>query len=418
MSTSYHDEKGNPASKAEMLAIMHSLASTGHIREHLRIKEEFDVIEATKDESTVLISKETLTDLLAKMLAAGVHIPQDVSALLEEEVVIAPLDQEAKRHLYESLDKRTLANIVEDMIIRTNNGYADMTDDIKTVLMASDYNKEVVYVAVETYGLSYEDRVEIVNKYVPNYFYLIANLEPDRVFKENRKDFLSALRKLVAEERKTIEHNYQVSEFLGTLSKKAETEDELWLAINSVPYGLFGSSVSGHIAENPVITKEQAIAILDRDIATGGRNYWHVRSQYSSMIRDRTGFDLEKPIEDNNKIKPIREEVPTELARELTALQESLRQPARSDEDLIEIEQSIQIRMDIYESNFVQLKKELKAARRLRGVDNVEKIENHVNVRRLENRMDDAKKLLNQIEDLKSFRESLSKADINPTKDS
>ena len=418
MSTSYHDEKGNPASKAEMLAIMHSLASTGHIREHLRIKEEFDVIEATKDESTVLISKKTLTDLLAKMLAAGVYIPHDVSALLEAEVAIAPLDQEAKIRLYESLDKRTLANIVEDMIIRTNNGYADMTDDVKTVLMASDYNKEVVYVAVETYGLSYEDRVEIVNKYAPNYFYLIANLEPDRVFKENRKDFLSALRKLVAEERKTIEHNYQVSEFLGTLSKKAETEDELWLAINSVPYGLFGSSVSGRVAENPIITKEQVIAIMDRDIAMGGRNYWHVRSQYSSMIRDRTGFNFEEPLEDNNKIKPIREEIPIGLARELTALQESLRQPARSDEDLIEIEQSIQIRMDIYEPNFVQLKKELKAARRLRGVNNVEKTENHVKVRRLENRMDDAKKLLNQIEDLKSFRKSLSKADLDPTRDS
>jgi hypothetical protein len=413
MSTSYHDEKGNPASRAEMLAIMHSLASTGHASEYLQLKEEFDVIE---NESMVVISKSTLAELLAIMLATGVHIPKDVSALLDADAVITPSDQDVKKRIYESLDKRTLATIVEDMIIRTNNGYDDMGEDIKTVLIASDYDKEVVYAAVETQGLSYEERVEIVNKYAPNYFYLIANLEPNRVFKENREDFLSALKGLTTETRKTTENNYQVCEFLRTLSMQAETEDELWLAINSVPYGMFGSSVSGRIAENPLITKEQVLTILDRDIATGGRNYWHVRSYYSSMILEETGVELEKLPEHNNKIKPIREATPTELMQELAALQESIRNSNRSDEDMADVEKSIQTRMDTYEVNFMHLKKKIKDAKKLYGHTKSVGVLNNVNVRRLETRLVEAEQLLSQIEDLKSFRRTLLKADLSSKK--
>lgn len=396
-----------------MLAIMHSLASTGHASEYLQLKEEFDVIE---NESMVVISKSTLAELLAIMLATGVHIPKDVSALLDADAVITPSDQDVKKRIYESLDKRTLATIVEDMIIRTNNGYDDMGEDIKTVLIASDYDKEVVYAAVETQGLSYEERVEIVNKYAPNYFYLIANLEPNRVFKENREDFLSALKGLTTETRKTTENNYQVCEFLRTLSMQAETEDELWLAINSVPYGMFGSSVSGRIAENPLITKEQVLTILDRDIATGGRNYWHVRSYYSSMILEETGVELEKLPEHNNKIKPIREATPTELMQELAALQESIRNSNRSDEDMADVEKSIQTRMDTYEVNFMHLKKKIKDAKKLYGHTKSVGVLNNVNVRRLETRLVEAEQLLSQIEDLKSFRRTLLKADLSSKK--
>ena len=363
-----------------MLASIHALAAAGNTSEYLRLKAEFDEI----DKDTVVLSKDELAVLLSK---AAISSPSKI-----------------EKKVYHTLDSSTLSEIVADL---SNQKNPDI-EEIRTVLKESGYQKDVVYEAVGSRYLPYEERVQIANEHAPDYFYLIAEANPERLFTENKEDFLAGLDFLVSQEEKDSTSLYQQSKFIEVLAKNASSSTDIDVAISRNPFGRYASQASTYIAASPFTTKDQAATILANEIATGGEDYWGARYAYASMVKETTGVVLEEPADFNYKIGPIHEAVPEELTKELNAVKEA-RKDSKRNHDLKESEEILQRIVDSYEPSFVALEKEYRHTEKFRSRDASELRRNAVKKSVVKGRLQSARTFLNQIADLERFQQELAK---------
>lgn len=375
MANPYHDDSGKFCSRGEMLSSIDNLVISGDVAGYMKLKDEFDAIEA---DNNVTISKEDLNRLMEtapeEVKDSITPLKKPANSQISRIVKQVAYDSTGDRHaasgtveeLYQKLDPSTLTEIVEDFSYRTNNGEGDYTEEIKKVLEASKYEKNVMWAAVHTPGLSYEDKVDLVNQHDVTLYSELAVVHPEEVFSKNKDDFKAAMVHLRDNVKiNPLDRSKMVQTNRGSmavsLAERATDASDLELAETLVPYGKFADYSVEIIASNRFTPKALVEKVLAKDLAAGGDAYQAARSALAGNLK-RNGRNADPILLDYAKYDPnppaVPGAAPESVVAELARIQAPItsRYDARLPAEPHDIAR-LQAIVDSHEPQFSQLKK-------------------------------------------------------------
>lgn len=375
MANPYHDDSGKFCSRGEMLSSIDNLVISGDVAGYMKLKDEFDAIEA---DNNVTISKEDLNRLMEtapeEVKDSITPLKKPANSKISRIVKQVAYDSTGDRHaasgtveeLYQKLEPATLTEIVEDFSYRTNTGEGDYTEEIKKVLAASKYEKNVMWSAIHTHGLSYEDKVDLVNNHDVTLYSELASVHPEEVFSKNKDDFKAALIHLrdnvnidPMDRSKMVQTNR--GSMAASLAQRATDSSDLELAETVVPYGKFADSSAEIITSNRFASKELLEKVLSKDLAAGGDAYQAARSSLRSNLqrngRNADAALLQYPDHDPNP-PAVSGPAPADVVAELARIQAPItsRYEARLPAEPHDVAR-LQAVIDAHEPQFSQLKK-------------------------------------------------------------
>lgn len=281
MANPYHDAEGKFCSRDQMLNSIHTLAASGKVTEYIQLKKEFDEI----DKGNIVVSKELIQDVLETAKLTG-YRAEEIQEL--EAIVAAASNEEGNpttvstNSLYKAMDSSALYEIVVNLSYKTEDGEGDYRQEILNLLETTDYDSQALYGAIERKGLTYEDKLKLITEHNRSLFNLLAEQYPERVMKENKEQFLSAIQE-TADKAATQppsdsdSYAYSVSKMLEVLAKNTTDPEDIDFAVKNIPY----TSAIDHsvvaVAGNPALSKHNAAVILNHVIMDGTPNYWALR---------------------------------------------------------------------------------------------------------------------------------------------
>lgn len=375
MANPYHDDTGRFCSRGEMLSSIDNLAISGDVAGYLKLKDEFESIDA---DNNVTISKEDLGRLMEtapeEVQASVTPLKKPANSKISRIVKKTVYDSTGDRNeasgtveeLYKKLDPTTLSDIVEDFSYRIKNGEGDYTEEIKKILVASKYENNVLWTAVHSPGLSYEDKADLVQQHDPTLYYELALTHPKEVFSKNKDDFKAALIHLRDNvEINPMDRSGMVQAKRGSmamsLAERATDSSDLELAETVVPYGRYADSSVETITSNRFASKELVEKVLEKDLQHGGDAYEAARSSLRSNLK-RNGRNADAVLLDYPEYSPTPSAAPgaapDNVVAELARIQAPItsRYEARLPAETHDVSR-LQAVVDAYEPQYSQLKK-------------------------------------------------------------
>jgi len=362
MANPYHDETGKFCSRDGMGTAIHKLALAGRIPEYLALKKEYDEIE--KD--NVVVPQELFSKIVHKAQLDGKVDLQNPEASLN---AIQGLEQSktvdttrSEYDPYRNLDSSTLATMVEDWSYRTDDpNDGDFTEDIQRVVEVSKYDRNVLYAALRTPGLSFDHKVSLAEHYKP-YYSIIAEHDVDKLYSERKVQFFSAIEETAEATKSDSSEAFNLDDMVSSAAEVVKTSDELdFLA--STPYEQYRNGHAGQkIMDNPALTKDIAVKVLDKASEEQGHNYQGVRWGLESNLR-RRGVSLPKlDLDGYDSVPPIAGRAPEAMvaaAQEYESLAKESKEYGRR-RDYEERAEAQHTLINAYAENQTRLKAEIR----------------------------------------------------------
>ena len=387
MPNPYHDSEGKFTSRNGMLKAIDRLAISRKIDEYIKLRAEFDEI----DSANVHVPQ----DFYNKVLEKANISPEEAAEAIESG---EPIQFEQPTIAYHNLDSETLAQIIGDLGSHENE---DNSEQILRIVKASGNDKNVIYAAIESDGLTYEQKADLVNTYQPTYYGFLVESDPENVFKHNKPEFMKAvttgsLRAWSEVEVEDSTEAFTLSKMVEALAEHATTKEELDHAISNNPYGYqLNQQINSQIMSNPILSKPQALKVFTQEIRTGGENYWNARHAIVDNFKQR-GLPIPAVPEFKENVKPVQGEPTQTVVSTVNFASEDDKRKMLPNYELA----SAMVIYDSYEGNFNKLKKDVAILEKVSKRDS----KYYADSRYLKARYDRVRNYLNQLEDFENIK--------------
>lgn len=356
MPNPYHDSEGKFTSREGMLKEIDRLAISGQVDAYIKLREDFDKIDA---ERTVIL---TIDEFNALQKPVAEKENKTLSEIHDEtNTVVVNLD-----NLSDDGYLSIAESYMQDWETREENGLVNSLEKIEELLERSNYNQSAVYALVESGSpLPYKAKLDILKKanYLEGYAYM-HNFVPSgedakAIMAFHEPELVEAAQRMLNDRKIETYPRNRLADLIGRNSK---IKENIKLAVELTDFNTATGRPGCHIIDNPEADAQTVSIIVNKIVdAKDVQTYWSARESVKQRLKAKGITLTDRVLNPNVEPLPgkVDERTIREVARTAPKVDSNGRQKPQTWEES-EARNKALSRFDSYSENLQQLKKDVK----------------------------------------------------------